>query len=63
MDNQNLTELFKGHFIGMFDMNGKPIHEGDSRSFLLSGRVCDLQSHLRAGVGDVLSSMVRWLQE
>ena len=37
MDRQNATELFKGHFIGMFDMNGKPIHEGDSVRFYYQG--------------------------
>lgn len=30
MNQQNSKELFKGQFIGMFDMNGKPIHEGSS---------------------------------
>ena len=29
MSKQDLSEFFKGEFIGMFDMNGKPIHEGD----------------------------------
>ncbi len=30
MNKQDPTELFKGQFISMVDMNGKPIHEGYS---------------------------------
>ena len=37
MSDQDLTELFKGQFTGMFDMNGKPIHEGDSVRFYYNG--------------------------
>ena len=33
MSGQNLNILFKDQFIGMVDMNGKPIHEGDSVQF------------------------------
>jgi hypothetical protein len=39
MGNKNLTDLFKGEFIGMFDMNGKPIHEGDAVEFYYKGNV------------------------
>jgi hypothetical protein len=39
MNKQNLTELFKGQFIGMFDKNGKPIHEGDSVQFYYKGEL------------------------
>jgi hypothetical protein len=39
MNNQNLTELFKGQFIGMFDKNDKPIHEGDSVQFYYKGEL------------------------
>ena len=37
MDSKDLTVLFKGQFIGMFDKNGKPIHEGDSVRFYYNG--------------------------
>jgi hypothetical protein len=37
MNKQSLAELFKGEFIGMFDKNGKPIHEGDSVQFYHQG--------------------------
>jgi len=37
MSKQNLAEFFKGEFIGMFDMNGKPIHEGDSVQLYYKG--------------------------
>ena len=37
MRDQDLTELFKGQFTGMHDMNGKPIHEGDSVRFYYNG--------------------------
>ena len=37
MSKQNLAELFKGEFTGMFDMDGKPIHEGDSVQFYYRG--------------------------
>lgn len=30
MTNEKASDLFKGQFIGMYDMKGKPIHEGDS---------------------------------
>lgn len=30
-------ELFKGQFVGMFDMHGKPIHEGDTVRFYYKG--------------------------
>jgi len=39
MTKQDLTELFKGQFIGMVDMNGKPIHEGDSVQFYYKGEI------------------------
>jgi len=37
MRKQDLSEFFKGEFIGMFDMNGKPIHEGDSVQLYYKG--------------------------
>ena len=37
MSKQNLAELFKGQFVGMFDKNGRPIHEGDSVQFYHKG--------------------------
>ena len=37
MEDQNSKELFKGQFIGMLDLNGKPIHEGDSVQFYHKG--------------------------
>jgi hypothetical protein len=37
MSKQNFFEFFKGQFIGMFDMNGKPIHEGDSVELYYKG--------------------------
>ena len=37
MNKEDLNELFKGEFIGMYDMNGQPIHEGDSVKFYYRG--------------------------
>ena len=37
MEDRNLNELFKAQFIGMYDMNGTPIHEGDSVRFYYKG--------------------------
>jgi hypothetical protein len=37
MSVQNLTQLFKGEFIGMVDKDGKPIYEGDSVRFYYNG--------------------------
>jgi hypothetical protein len=37
MNEQNPSQLFKGQFVGMFDTNGKPIHEGDSVEFYYKG--------------------------
>lgn len=37
MEKQNLTNLFKGQFIGMTDRNGKSIREGDSVRFYYKG--------------------------
>ena len=37
MGKQDLTELFKGQFIGMTDMDGKPLHESDSVQFYYKG--------------------------
>ncbi len=37
MDEKESRQLFKGEFIGMFDKNGKPIHEGDSVQFYHRG--------------------------
>lgn len=33
MSNQDLTGLFKGQFIGMYDKKGTALHEGDKVSF------------------------------
>ena len=37
MSSTDLKNLFKGQFIGMFDKNGSPIHEGDSVQFYYKG--------------------------
>jgi len=37
MNQQNLANLFKGQFTGMSDINGKPIHEGDSVQLYYKG--------------------------
>ena len=37
MSEQNPVEPFKGQFIGMYDKNRKPIHEGDSVRFYHKG--------------------------
>ena len=37
MDPLNTSGLFKEQFIGMFDINGKPIHEGNSVQFYYKG--------------------------
>jgi hypothetical protein len=37
MSTQNLNDLFKGQFIGMFDKNGAPIHEGELVQFYYKG--------------------------
>ena len=39
MDKQDISQLFKGQFIGMFDKNGKPIHEGDAVEFYYKGEM------------------------
>jgi hypothetical protein len=39
MSQQPPSDLFKGQFIGMHDMNGKPIHEGDSVQFYYKGEM------------------------
>lgn len=44
MSKANTQGLFKGQFIGMNDMNEKPIHEGDSVQFYYKGKsvVCQV---------------------
>ncbi len=37
MKEQNLADLFKGQFIGMYDMYGNAIHEGDVVQFYYKG--------------------------
>ena len=39
MNPQDLSQLFKGQFIGMVDMDGTPIHEGDSVQFYYKGEL------------------------
>jgi len=39
MNKQNVTGSFKGQLTGMVDMNGKPIHEGDSVQFYYKGEM------------------------
>ncbi len=34
---KDLKRLFKEQFVGMFDMNGNPIHESDSVKFYYKG--------------------------
>ena len=44
MSNPSGKNLFKGQFIGMADMNGKPLHEGDSVRFYHKGEfvICQI---------------------
>lgn len=44
MSRQDSTQLFKGQFIGMYDMKGAPIHEGDAVRFYHRGEfvVCQI---------------------
>lgn len=37
MPDQELDQLLKGQFTGMFDRNGAPIREGDSVEFYYNG--------------------------
>ena len=41
----------------MSDMNGKPIHEGDSVQLYYKGEFVSLQNNLCSRLGNVLSSM------
>jgi hypothetical protein len=43
MSVENLTQLFKGQFIGMVDKEGKPIYEGDSVRFYYNGEFVTCQ--------------------
>ena len=39
MNEQDSSQLFRGQFIGMYDMNENPIHEGDSVEFYYKGEM------------------------
>ena len=39
MNERDTSQLFKGQFIGMFDKDGKPIHEGNFVEFYYKGEM------------------------
>jgi hypothetical protein len=39
LDQRSTADLFKGEFIGMYDKNSKPIHEGDTVQFYYKGEL------------------------